>query len=268
MPDQQRKTTPPYRTSTNLPDTNLEKVVDYAAYDVNGERLGKVTAIWTDDSGEPAFLGIRTSWLLGKTHIVPAYSATVNHQEQIVQLPYTDEHVKNAPSYDPEATLDRNTERQVCDYYRACGGPIPQAYGTQPAQGTGSAANAPSAAPETTVQLHEEQVRAGKRQVEAGGVRLRKIVRTETVQKPVEVMHEDVVVERVPAGERTPSKDAFQNKEFFIPLRREEATLEKETRVTGEVHARKTTGTERQTVAGNVRKEDVEIEDERRRKAA
>lgn len=81
-------------------------------------------------------------------------------------------------------------------------------------------------------------------------------------------MHEDVVVERVPAGERIPSKDAFQNKEFFIPLRREEATLEKETRVTGEVRARKTTGTERQTVAGNVRKEDVEIEDERRRKAA
>ena len=41
----------------------------------------------------------------------------------------------------------------------------------------------------------------GKRTVDAGQVRLRKIVRTEIVNQPVEVRHEDVVIERVAAGD-------------------------------------------------------------------
>jgi uncharacterized protein (TIGR02271 family) len=270
MANQQRETSSGQQTFPNLPEVNLERVADYSVYDRTGEHIGKVNAIWTDHRGQPAFLGVKTSWLLGKTHIVPAYGARVNHQDEAIQLAYLEEDVKNAPNYNPDADLDYNKEREVFDYYRARGGRLPE---VEPSRHPGWREQAGTTGPatrtgqEATIPLHEEQIRAGKREVEAGGVRLRKIVRTETVQRPVEVKHEDVVIERVPAGQRRPSREAFSNEEIFIPLRREEPVIEKETRVTGEVHARKTAGTERHTVTGEVRKEDVEVERERRKAA-
>src|SRR4051812_3863168 len=47
---------------------------------------------------------------------------------------------------------------------------------------------------ELVIPLYQESVNVGKREVEAGAVRLRKIVRTETVNQPVEIRHEDVVI--------------------------------------------------------------------------
>src|SRR4051812_27790295 len=46
------------------------------------------------------------------------------------------------------------------------------------------------------IPLYEESLNVGKREVEAGAVRLRKIVRTETVNQPVELRHEEVVIDR------------------------------------------------------------------------
>jgi stress response protein YsnF len=51
---------------------------------------------------------------------------------------------------------------------------------------------------------------------------------------------------------------AFQNEEFYIPLRHEEAVVEKETRVREQYHARKGAKTEHKTIADDVRKEDIE----------
>ena len=254
----------------NLPEINLERVADYAVYDRTGEHIGKVHAIWTDHAGQPAFLGVRTSWLFGKTHIVPAYGAHVSHQEEIIRLPYLEEDIKNAPNYDPDDDLDLNMERDVFAYYRTRGGQLPA---MEPSQTGSRGATQPAgretarSGEQTNIPLHEEQLRVSTRNVEAGGVRLRKIMRTETVQKPVEVRREDVVVERAQPGERRVSKDAFKNEEIFIPLRREEPVVEKETRVAGEVRARKTTDTARETVGGEVKKEDVQVEREGRRAA-
>ena len=50
--------------------------------------------------------------------------------------------------------------------------------------------------------------------------------------------------------------------EIYIPLRREEAVIEKEAHVREEVRVRKDARQEQQTVSGQVRKEDVEIERE------
>jgi Domain of unknown function (DUF2382) len=60
------------------------------------------------------------------------------------------------------------------------------------------------------VPISEEQVKVGTREVEAGAVRLRKVVHTEVVNQPVELRREEVIVERVVAG--TPGSipdDAF-----------------------------------------------------------
>ncbi len=116
---------------------------------------------------------------------------------------------------------------------------------------------------ETRIPLSEERLKVGTREVESGGVRLRKVVRSETVNQPVELKREEIVVERVPAAEAQAGAvagTAYEQQDIYVPLRREEAVVEKESRVTGEVRARKTTQTEQQTISGQVRKEDVEVE--------
>jgi uncharacterized protein (TIGR02271 family) len=96
--------------------------------------------------------------------------------------------------------------------------------------------------------------------VEYGGLRLRKIIRTETVNQPVELKREEVVVERVPGERARAEGKAFEQEEIYIPLRREEAVVQKEAVVREQVNVRKRAETERQTVSEQVRKEDVEMD--------
>ena len=108
--------------------------------------------------------------------------------------------------------------------------------------------------------MSQEELKVGKRQVEYGAVRLRKVIRTETVNQPVELSREEIVIERVPAGQAQPGNKAFNQQEIYIPLRREEPVIQKESRVTEEVRARKRTETEKQTVSEQVRREDVQVD--------
>ena len=98
------------------------------------------------------------------------------------------------------------------------------------------------------------------RPVEAGRARLRKVVRTERVSQPVELRREQVTVERVPANGQEVPANAFQEQAIEVPLTREEPVVEKEAHVTGQVRVDKTVETERRTVEGDVRREDVEVE--------
>ncbi len=111
------------------------------------------------------------------------------------------------------------------------------------------------------ITLSEEQVKVGKRTVDAGQVRLRKIVRTEVVNQPVEIRHEDVVVERVSADQVHAGATGtdFTEETIDVPLTREEVVVSKEAQVTGAVRLHKTADTETQNVSETVRKEDVEV---------
>jgi uncharacterized protein (TIGR02271 family) len=112
------------------------------------------------------------------------------------------------------------------------------------------------------VPLSEEEVKVGKRTVSGGEVRLQKKVSREPVNVPVELKHEDVAIERVPAHEtRSAGKEPFQEEHVEVPLSREEPVVEKETRVTGGVRVRKTEGIEEETIQESVRREDVDIDE-------
>ena len=114
---------------------------------------------------------------------------------------------------------------------------------------------------ERDITLREEQLKVGKRTVDAGQVRLRKIVRTEIVNQPVEVRREDVVVERVSADQVHADQGStnFEEEVINVPLTREEAVVSKEATVTGAVRLHKTADVETQNVSDTVRKEDVEV---------
>lgn len=117
---------------------------------------------------------------------------------------------------------------------------------------------------EWTIPLYSETLRVGKREVEAGEIRLRKVVKTETVNQPVELSREVLVVERVPAsGESqiaSSAENAFQEREIVIDLTDEEPVIEKQMQLAGRIVARKNTQARQETVQSEVRSEDVALD--------
>jgi len=121
-----------------------------------------------------------------------------------------------------------------------------------------------------SIPLYEEQLTVGTRMVETGSVRLRKQVTTETVNQPVQIRRETLVVDRVAgtgsqetagtaagtAGTFTP----FEQGEIVIKLHKEEPVVEKKVIASGRIVAKTATDTEQVTVSREVRKENIDVE--------
>ena len=122
-------------------------------------------------------------------------------------------------------------------------------------------ANTAKGGDDVEVAPHEEQVKVGKRTVDASSVRLRKVIRTEIVNQPVEIRHEEVVVKRISADQVHAGAvtSDFKDETIDVPLTREEVVVSKEAHVTGAVRLHKTAEAETQNISETVRKEDVEV---------
>lgn len=115
------------------------------------------------------------------------------------------------------------------------------------------------------VPVHEEELDVVKRERDAGEVRLRKDVVTETKHVEVPVTREVVHVERTPAsGERTatPGQRAFEKDSVSVPIHEEELEIRKRPVVKEEVRLRKERVTEHRAAEEDLRKERVEVEGE------
>jgi uncharacterized protein (TIGR02271 family) len=117
---------------------------------------------------------------------------------------------------------------------------------------------------EVRMPLREEELDVGKTE-RTDRVRLRKVVHTELKNITVPVSKEELVVERVPAGEagEYDTEKAFTEEEVTIPLREEEVDVQKRTVLKEEVRLSKKAHTEHKKVSEKVRSEDVDIEHER-----
>jgi uncharacterized protein (TIGR02271 family) len=261
-----------------------ERLFGYDVLDSGGTKIGSVDNVWLDEATRQLeFVGVQTGWLgLGKTHLIPAADAQVDDASRTIQTTYDEEQIKSAPSYGAQVDLTPDDENRVYSYYglQRSTAPSPTGLasttGTAAASTTGETSTASGQAggygqdrgditgqePEDVrVPLTEEQLTVGKRQVEAGRVRLRKVVRTEQVAVPVELRREEVHVERVPASGTEVPGDAFQEREIEVPAMREEPVVSKQPQVTGEVRIGKTAETEKRTVGDEVRKEEVEVDE-------
>ncbi|MDB6057037.1 MAG: hypothetical protein JWO95_881 [Verrucomicrobiales bacterium] len=112
------------------------------------------------------------------------------------------------------------------------------------------------------IPLYEERVNVGKQAIPSQ-VQIRKFTTTETVSVPVELRHEHVVVERVPAGQggsQAQAGAAFQDKAFTIQVQEEQPLVQKQTVQTGQVIARKDSQSQRINVQQQVRREDVQVD--------
>ncbi|GAA2034205.1 hypothetical protein GCM10009720_13510 [Yaniella flava] len=112
---------------------------------------------------------------------------------------------------------------------------------------------------------YEERLNVGKQDHVAGQARLRKRVVSERQQVEVPVEREELVVEREKidpnSGEaQTGSLDDAAGSDETITLHEERPVVEKETVATERVNVDKRKVTDTETVTGDVRKEEIDVD--------
>lgn len=260
--------------NTNQTGTDAaQRLFGYDIQDSGGNKVGSVDGVWVDTATDrPEFAAVKTGWIFGQNHVMPLEQANISDANQTIQVPYSEDQIKNGPSFGTDDDLSTQDEDQIYSYYgmqrstqtsptgyAAGGGPSTTTTGTQQ---TGQNWTDQG---EQDLTLSEEELKVGKRQEQTGEVRLRKVVRTEHEEVPVELRREEVDIERVPASQLDATQvpdTAFQDREIDIPVSEEEPVVAKEARVTGQVQVNKTAQTEMRTVGADVRKEEVEIDEE------
>jgi uncharacterized protein (TIGR02271 family) len=230
-------------------------------YDTAGEKIGAVEEIFYDEqTRQPEWLGIGTGFFGTKRVLVPVEGADM--REDGFYVPYAKDQVKDSPDID-EDEISQETEQQLYAHYglqyseRRSESGLPKG---APGRTSGQAGK-------TSVTRSEEELEVGKREVDAGRVRLRKWVETEPVQADVDLKRETARVTRERVDE--PVGDAeIGEEEIEVPLRAEKAVTQKRTVAKERIGLEKDVEAERETVGDEVRKERVEVEDdnsERRR---
>lgn len=112
-----------------------------------------------------------------------------------------------------------------------------------------------------TIQLLGEVLRVHKDRINRGEVRIRKEVVTETQTIQVPVSREELVIERRPGNENTPAMGQIGESEIRIPLSEEMANIDKSTVVREEVSVGKRPVEEVRDLTGQVRREELVVED-------
>jgi len=115
---------------------------------------------------------------------------------------------------------------------------------------------------ELRVQRTEEELRAGTREREAGAMKVRKRVRTDRERIEVPTKREEVHVERVPVEEGVASEAEIGDDEIRVPVTEEEVIVDKKPVVKEELRIRKEVVEDTEVVEEDVRREEVDIEDE------
>jgi len=278
-------------------EQDAAQVFGYDVTDSDGNKIGSVDNVWVDDAtSELEFVGVKTGWFMGKTHVIPVANAQISGNS--IQVPFSEDQIKGAPHFDGDEELSPEQEDEIYGYYgedrstAASPTGLPAGgttgfvdntnnledtdntdSGTYATSDAGSndyaTANADNAnytgnnSGDETMTLHQEQLQADKRQVEAGRVRLRKVVRTEHQEVPVDLRREEVQIERVPASGDTTDDSAFQEQEIEVPVMREEAVVGTTTQATEQVRLNKSVTTDTENVGGDVRREDVVTDGDR-----
>jgi uncharacterized protein (TIGR02271 family) len=224
------------------------------AYDVNGDKIGTIDEIYYDDqTGRPEWLAITTGFFGMNTSFAPMVGGT--DRDGKLCLPYTKDQVKDAPNATPNGLLTADEERDLFDHYGLAW--------DAPGYGVGErfdseyeVARQPSEIAETT--RSEEQLRVGTETVATGKARLRKYVVTEHQTVTVPVTREEVRVEREPItnGEA----DDIGDDEAEVTTYAERPVVSTEKVAKEKVRLVKETVADEETVSGDVRKEQVEVD--------
>jgi uncharacterized protein (TIGR02271 family) len=234
--------------------------------DADGEKIGKVDELYYDqEGGQPEWALVNTGLFGTKKTFVPLAGARPSAED--VRVPVTQEQVKDAPRIDADQELSESEERQLFEHY---GVPYTTEGSTTaqgaPAQG-GRTTGTSGRGSDDAMTRSEEEVRVGTRSREAGRARLRKYVVTEQVSKTVPVSREEVRVEREPVTDanrdQALSGADISEDEHEVVLHEEEPVVEKRAVPKERVRLDTETHQDEREVSEQVRKEQIELDDDR-----
>ncbi len=127
---------------------------------------------------------------------------------------------------------------------------------------------APDGAGDGTIEVMEEDMRIGKRDVSHGRVQVRAHTVEEQVSEDVTLRSEHVEIDRHPVDREVSAANAnagFQDQTIEVEERSEEAVVDKTAHVVEEIDLNKTSRQDTETVGGTVRHTEVEVDDDRKR---
>ncbi len=261
--------------------TPEERYADYGIFDQDGERIGPLHDLFVDQYDEPEYIGVGTGLPANRSVLIPAEVVVFDDQLRRIVVSRPRSVVETGPSlgYDEEVT--REFERRVRLHYAleitdhteyGAGRGSHLSSVPEPTE-IGSADPVPGVLgreeeDEVRVRRSEEELRVETRQHEAGTMRVHKRVRTdreriEVPKKRVEVTVERVAVEgTTPVGEEITATPEIGEEEIVVPIVEEEIVVEKRPVVKEEIRIRKKVVEDVEIVEEDVRREEVEIDDQ------
>src|SRR5215217_2525977 len=258
-----------------------DRYAGYTVYDQDYEKIGKVDDLFLDENDSPEYIGVKMGLLGTRSTLIPFEMARVNDERQVIEVSKDKDTVKNGPTFDDDKEITPEFENEVYSYYADEGteagtvGPGMSMGDTETGEFREHAANDEGVhqsrgddladEDELRVQRSEEELAAGTLERQAGQLKVRKRVRTDREQIEVPTRHEEVSVERVPVeGEATEAE--IGEDEARVPVTEEEVVVEKQPVAKEEVRIRKDVVSDTETVEEDVRREEVEVEDETERR--
>jgi stress response protein YsnF len=255
----------------------------------DGTKLGTVSAVYYDNNTDrPAWVAVRTGLFGTHVSLVPLAAAELRGEQ--LHVPFGKQQLKTAPHHDPGLELSPQDEMDLFAHYGLpYGDPSPR-----PDEASrGRQASGPVSGEAMT--RSEEQLRVRTESQPATRVRLRKHIVTEYQQVTVPVRREEIRLEREstagpgPAAPAdlaraggAPADDAAadgaappltgpeigaevsdrvrSDDEHVVTLYEERPVVRTETVPVERVHLGKQTVTEQQTVGGQVRREEIELD--------
>jgi uncharacterized protein (TIGR02271 family) len=259
-----------------ISDQNISRLLGADVVDADGDKIGSIGQIYVDPAtGQPNWATVRTGFFGMSESFVPLDQADQVDGE--LRVPFTKDVVKDAPNIDPDGELSETEEDRLYDYYR---GPGTQGYtgtegytggqwgGTDRGADTDTNVGYDTSGPTTddAMTRSEERLNVGTERVETGRARLRKYVVTEEQNVTVPVTREEVRLEREPitdanVGSALSGPD-ISEEEHEVVLTEERPVVEKETVPVERVRLDTETVTDQERVSGEVRKEEIELEDD------
>lgn len=255
--------------------------------DPKKDKIGTVGQVWINAAGQPAWVSVRTGFFGTNESLAPLSNADLTGDRLMVA--YSKSTVKDAPNIDAAAD-EPLSEGEVATLYRYYGMGWDDSYLSErgPADDTmtgevgGAAARrgdamtgeagGPAAQKDDAMTRSEEHLTVDTERQTVGKAKLRKYVVTEQQQVTVPVSHDEVRIEREPITDA--NRDAaysgpdISEAEEEVTLYAERPVVTTETVPVERVRMTKETATKEETVAGEVRKEviDVEMSDDDKQK--
>lgn len=261
-----------------ITENNIERIVGHDVYGTDGEKIGRAGQVYLDDeSGRPEWVTVHTGLFGTRESFIPLMDAEV--RDDGLAVPFNKGAVKDAPNVDPEdGHLSREDEAEL---YRHYGLDYSDSRVGLPAQdgdthrhgdsrdlafdedGTvGHDTSGPTT--DDAMTRSEEQLRVGTTTEETGRARLRKYVVTEQQTVQVPVTREEVRIEREPITEANVDSaldgPAISEEEHEVVLHEERPVVDTEAVPVERVRLSKEEVTEQETVSGEVRKEQIDVD--------